>query len=294
MGGLDAEAPIRTVEAEINYLAPDSTINRRFVAPGVEVNTGTFVPHRVPIRDGRPLKGRIGLDTHGFVLADRPSAVGDFFDRAEVDRIYPGEVVESVRALTGASSVAPLGWVVRTSGDLSARRKEVGHPHGGMQPPASDAHVDMTPDRAERMARAIYEKSFPEGRGYSRFLASSLWRAFSEPPQDWPLAVCESNSVRADEGVPNTMFIVDELPKDLLGPMPDEDQVPAAAIFRYSPDHRWWYFSGMTREEVILVKFHDSDRSRPWRTPHTAFLDPSFADTRTRSSIEFRTVAFFE
>jgi len=28
--------------------------------------------------------------------------------------------------------------------------------------------------------------------------------------------------------------------------------------------------------------------------PHTAFHDPSFADAKQRSSIEFRTVAFFE
>ena len=68
----------------------------------------------------------------------------------------------------------------------------------------------------------------------------------------------------------------------------------AAAIFRYNPAHRWWYFSGMTRDEAMMVKFHDSDRSVAWRTPHTAFWDNSFQDRKVRASIEFRSYAFFE
>jgi hypothetical protein len=50
----------------------------------------------------------------------------------------------------------------------------------------------------------------------------------------------------------------------------------------------------MTRDEIILLKFHDSDRSVAWRTPHTAFWDTSFPDRKERSSIELRSVAFFE
>lgn len=30
------------------------------------------------------------------------------------------------------------------------------------------------------------------------------------------------------------------------------------------------------------------------RTPHTAFRDPSFSDAKSRSSIEFRTIAYFD
>jgi hypothetical protein len=298
MESLVTEPEVRTVDAAIRYVVPGSFINRRFVAPGVEHNTGRYETHRVTVRDGRDIKDRFTLDIHGFVLAERRSAVTDFFDRDQVDRVYPGEVVETVKALTGATRVAPLGWMVRTSGDLSKyQRQTVGYTHrGGVQPPAGEAHVDFTPQRAEAMARTIYEKTFPDGKGYSRFIASSLWRAFSEPPQDYPLAVCDARSVGADEGVPNALFIVDQLPdeKTMQGEMPNEDTVPAAAIFHYNASHRWWYFSHMTRDEVLLVKFHDSDAARALRSPHTAFRDPSFADAKPRSSIELRTVAFFE
>jgi len=42
------------IEAQLTYLAPGSFINRRFVAPGREVNTGEYRPYAVTIRDARP------------------------------------------------------------------------------------------------------------------------------------------------------------------------------------------------------------------------------------------------
>jgi len=286
------------VEATISYVAPGSLINRRFVAPGVERNTGKYETHRVSIRDGRAIKDHFNLDVHGFVLAERGSSIKDFFDKDEVNRIYPGEVEETVKALTGATRVVSRGWMVRTSGDLSKHQHQAaGYTHqGGVQPPASEAHVDFTPQWAEFVAPQIYAKAFPDGKGFSRFIASSLWRAFSEPPQDWPVALCDARSVATNEGVPNTMHIVDEIPDEqtMLAEMPSEQMPIAAAIFHHRPNHRWWYFSNMTREEVVLLKFHDSDRSKALRVPHTAFHDTTFPNAKPRHSIEVRTFAFFE
>ncbi len=288
---------IRSVQAEISYLAPGSHINRRFVAPGEEVNTGVYEKHRVTVRDGRSVKDRFTLDTHGFVLAEHESAVSDFFDSEQVDNIYPDEVTQVVRQLTGADHIALRGWMVRTSGDLSRQqRKIVGYTHqGGIQPPASDAHVDYMPDRAEAMAEHIYKGSFAGEKPYSRFIASSLWRTFSPPPQDWPLALCDGSTVSGNEGTPNALVIVDEIPdrETMLGELADEETAITAAVFQYNPDHRWWYFSDMNRDEVVLLKFHDSDQTSTRRVPHTAFHDPSFADAHTRESIEFRTFAYF-
>lgn len=293
----DVEAGVRSVEAEINYLLPGPDINRRFVSAGVEMNTGTYGPFKVIVRDGRAIKKHFTLDTHGFVLADNVSQVTDFYDKEQVDRLYPKEVEEGVKALTGATCVFPMGWMIRNSGDISGfKRPEGPYTHaGGVQPPAGEAHIDTEPSRADRNAQAIYEKFRPNGPGYKRFIYSSYWRTFSEPPQDCPLAVCDHRSVGDDEGVPNVLYIVDKIPEGeaMFAPMPDADR-PAAAIFKYNPNHRWWYFSSMTRDEVILLKFHDSDHSVAWRTPHTAFWDTSFPDRKVRESIECRSVAFFE
>jgi len=276
---------VEGVEATVDYLAPESRINRRYVAPGAELNTGRYVPHTVFVRNGRPVQGALGLDTHGFVLARQPSLVTNFKDKTEVDAVYSAEVERIVRALTGADLVALLGYVLRTSGTTSS----------DAQPPAREAHVDMTTDRAVRLAAALYEKSFAGRPGFSRFIASSLWRPFSQPPQDWPLAVCDGTSVGDGEGVPNVMVRVAELPDpdNIPAYCEGEDRLPAASVFHFSPTHRWWYFPDMTRDEVLVVKFHDSDHSRAWRTPHTAFRDPRVQNAAPRESIEFRTIAYF-
>jgi len=288
---------IRSVEADISFLAPGSFINRRFVAPGAEVNTGRYEAHRVTIRDGRAIKGRFSLHKQGFVLASKPSAIHDFHDSNEVDTVYPDECLRIVRELTGADLATGRGWMIRTSGDLSKRqRKVVDYRHqGGVQPPASEAHVDFSPDRAEIMAAQIYRDAFPDSPPYRRFIASSLWRCLSPGPQDWPLALCDGSTVGRDEGARNSLVVVDEIPDEatMLGEMADENAAITASIFHYNPDFRWWYFSNMTPDEVILLKFHDSDPSSVLRVPHTAFHDTSFADTKPRESIEFRSFAFF-
>jgi hypothetical protein len=101
--------------------------------------------------------------------------------------------------------------------------------------------------------------------------------------------------VGSEEGTPNTLVVVDEIPdfETMVGDWPAEKLGPSAAIFHFNPDHRWWYFSDMNRDEVILLKFHDSDRTVAWRVPHTAFFDPSFANARHRQSIEVRSIAYF-
>lgn len=285
------------IDTEINYLAPGSFINRRFVAPAREVNTGDYLSYKVRVHDARPQAGAFSLESHGFQLLAHRSAVRDFFDPAEVDAIYPAEVVAAIRRATGADVVAPMGWMVRTSGDIAAkaRKQEGTYRHsGGVQPPAGEAHVDCAPDRADRMAQAVYRQHFPDGPPYKRYLYTSFWRTFSPPPQDCPLALCDGMSVDDDEGTPNTMYVVDEIPSrdEMLRPDPNEDGMIAAAVFRHNPAHRWWYFSDMTRDEALLFKFHDSRRNKPWRVPHTAFF-AGLPGAHPRESIEFRSIAYF-
>ena len=294
----DEEDKVRSTRTMIRYLADGSYVNRRFVSPGEEYSTGLYEDHEVAIRDAREVRRRIGLDSHGFVLADHISGVADFRDKDEVEARYQDEACELVQWLTGASRVVARGWMVRTSGDLPPKpEKVVGYQHyGGVQPPAGEVHVDFTRETAHRVAERTYRDACPGGPGYSRFIATSLWRTFSPPPQDCPLALCDGRSLREDEGVRNTLHIVDELPsvEEMVRPMEGEDERIAASVFRYSPEHRWWYFSNMHRDEALLFKFFDSNHDVAWRCPHTAFWDASQPGARVRESIEFRSIAFFE
>jgi hypothetical protein len=295
----DIEDTAREAPALIRYLDEGEFVTRRYVSQGAEMNTGDYRDYPVVVRDGMPLREHFSLDVHGFRIAKHETAIADFHDKAAVDAAYQREVEALVARLTGADKVATQGWMIRTSGDLSSRAQEKveGYVHsGGIQPPAGEAHVDYNELTGKRAAARVYGQAFPDGPGYKRYICFSLWRTFSPGPQDWPLAVCDGRTVSDAETASNTLFVVDEFPVGdaLTAPVEGEDQMIAATIFRFRPEHRWWYFSNMAADDVLLFKFQDSDHSVTWRCPHTAFHDTSFPDAKVRESIEVRGVAFFE
>jgi hypothetical protein len=276
---------VTSVPGELHYLAPESTVLRRFTAPGASVNTGSYESHVVPIRNGRPVRDSFRLDTHGFELLPHPSAVADFTDKSEVDAVYIPEVVEFIKRHTGADAVVSRGAVLRRSAAPA---------ENASQPQAALVHIDYGPEGAAMTAARVYAEHFPNGPGYRRALATSLWRVFSPPPQDWPLALCDFRSVRDDEGLANQLYFVDELPKDpLTEPVDEAKMITSGSEFVYRPEHEWWYFPDMTRDEILFFVFNDSDHERAWRVVHTAFRDPSVETATPRHSIEVRSFAFF-
>ena len=272
------------VRSTIDYLVPTSRINRRFWAPGKEFNTGIYAPQDVIVRNAR-LAGPFTLDDHGLCLGHHHTDITDWEQNYGPDTPYAKEVCEIAKHLSGADFVMPMGGMLRNSRRTSAT----------VQPPAAEAHVDFTQRCAERIAGNLYKRANPQGPGFRRFIAFSLWRALSPSPQEMPLAVCEGRSVRDDEGTHNTKVDVNEIPAGdaLFAPIEGEENMSAATIFRHSPNHRWWYFPDMIPDEVIFIKFYDSDHRTAWRCPHTAFRDSSRPDAHERRSIEYRAIAYF-
>jgi hypothetical protein len=282
-GGLTE--PVTSVPGELQYLAPQSTILRRFTAPGASVNTGSYESHVVPIRNGRPVQNTFQLEVHGFELVRHRSAVADFSDDVELDAVYIPEVVEFVKRRSGADEVVSRGWV---------RRRSAAPAENASQPQAALVHIDYGPEGAAMTAARVYAEQFPNGPGYRRSLATSFWRVFSPPPQDWPLALCDFRSVGEGEGLPNQLYFVDRVPEDpLTEPVDESKMITSGSEFVYSPAHEWWYFPDMTRDEILFFVFNDSDHDRAWRVVHTAFRDPTVATAAPRHSIEVRTFAFF-
>src|SRR2546421_732930 len=62
----------------------------------------------------------------------------------------------------------------------------------------------------------------------------------------------------------------------------------------YNPRHRWYYFSEMQTDEVLLIRVHDSaNDGRARLSFHTSFENPLTPDAPPRESIEVRTLVFF-
>jgi hypothetical protein len=272
------------LRTELDYLDPRSTPGRLFIARGASLSTDGTEKHAVTIRNGRSVQDSFELDVHGFDVMDHPSAVEDFTAPAELESVYAPEVCRLVQEKLGADRVLSRGWELRRSIDPGEH---------GAQPPAGGVHVDYAPDHVPGMVARAYARHFPDGPGFRRAVVTSTWRVFSPPPQDWPLALCDFRTLAPEDGAPTTAYFVDALPEDPFGPVEHLKPVGSSWKVRHNPAHAWWYFPGMTRDEVLLIKLGDTDRTVAWASPHAAFPDPTAHGAAPRHSIEFRTFAYF-
>jgi hypothetical protein len=273
------------IEALIGYLSPQSRVNRFFWAPEGRLSTGIIAAERVTIRNARAAGQPFTLDRNGFTLARYPTVLTDIRDRAGIRAFYAREVEAIVKDLTGADLVVSMGAEMRSS-----------LPDGeAIHPPAARVHIDYDAKTARRVAERRYRRVQPEGPPPARFMLLSIWRCFSPPPQDWPIALCDYQSSNDDREVRVAKIDVERLPEGdaRFVPIDGEEELGASGLFIFNPAHRWYYYSDMTRDEIVAIKFHDSDDSRACRAPHSAFHDENRIGAFPRESIEFRVAAFF-
>ena len=75
MSVLTEGQPQLPIDADLSFITPRSKVNRRYVSPGKDVNTGVYETKKVKIHDARPIQSDCTLDNHGFQLIDSPSSV---------------------------------------------------------------------------------------------------------------------------------------------------------------------------------------------------------------------------
>lgn len=267
----------RIVEGEVNY-AIDHGGLIRFHAKNSALDTFTYDPHRMSMIDARTCAEAPSLDREGFALMHMPTAIDDFRDRARVEAEHPGEIVSFIRDLTKADAVVIAGPGALRFGERAARDDRAQNSRV-----ARLVHSDTSIDGSLAFERQY--NPHPE-RTLRRTAHHNIWRTFSPPPQDLPLAVCDFRSVRESD------LIIAQAAFDN-----DEGEVTwafEALLFAHNPAHRWHFFPDMSRDEVLVFKRYDSDRTQPWFVPHTAFEDPGApADAVPRASIEMRTISYW-
>jgi hypothetical protein len=67
----DSDGAVRTVEADFYYLAPMAEPPHSHTydpPPGVPRTNATYEPHRLPVRNARPIAVDVSLDREGFAL----------------------------------------------------------------------------------------------------------------------------------------------------------------------------------------------------------------------------------
>jgi hypothetical protein len=234
----------------------------------------------VTVSDMRAAGGGFSLDREGFTRADAPTTVRDFYDSGEVAGRYVTEARELVRILTGCTATALLNTpVVRVSGRLGSRP-------AGTTFTGDFAHADFSAPAAELMLRRTLPAGEAAERLRHRYSVFNVWRAFSGPPQDVPLALCDTRSV-----APQDKQYCDITMKMATGDVLTWENI----TYYHSEAHRWWYCPDMTRDEAYVFRSFDSATGHAEQVPHSAFVSESCpASAPPRASVEVRVFAFYE
>ena len=269
-----------SVIASLLYLGSSPDVPYSYVGrppPGMPSDGCEYVARPVVVHDARVLSGLLDLDRNGFELWYAPTSVHDFLDEEEVESRYVPELVSLV--LRGTAGVTAHVF------DTQLRRREFGRPpmtlggrSGPFAGPAGRVHVDYTEaSGAARFGKVLAGRPLPR-----RFAIVNVWRSIGAAPVlDTPLALCDARSVR---------------PEDLVATeLRYPDRTGEISMLRHRADHLWSYVSEMRRDEVLLFKQYDSDRSVARFVPHAAFDHPAMPpDAPPRQSIEARVLVTFQ
>jgi hypothetical protein len=284
------------VEADLNYVVDDGQPSIRYIDWPEEAHNAhlpTYEARRTRIWNGRTAGARyvarrsskdggrtepaaserFTLPTHGFRMVRHDTAVKDFYDEAEVLRVYYPEVEALILAESGARRVVVFDHTVRTADDGRHAerwiRQTVKSVHNDYTERSAPKRVrDILPDEADRLLQG-------------RFGIIQVWRSIAPRVESQPLAMCDGRSI------PEVGFIRNERRY--------RDRTAETYHIAYNPAHRWFYFPYMTRNEALVFKVFDSDASAGVRfTAHTSFDDPtSPPDAKIRESIEMRALVFY-
>ena len=265
------------IEGALNYIeeSTEKPVYYAYEPPaGTPRSTGKFVAHTVPIRNAREVVGDLSLDKQGFQLTHQETAVRDFYDQEEVKAVYYQEVEWILKEATGAEKVVIFDHQVRNA-ELAKRGEKNAREYGRA------VHNDYTAKSGPRRVRDHLPPAEAEQRLQNRFAEINVWRPIRGPIESTPLAVCDSSSIDPRDFVPSDLVY--------------RDKVGETYRFTYNPNHRWFYFPHLERNEVILLKCYDSkEDGRARFTAHSAFEDPtSAADAAPRESIEVRALVFW-
>ncbi|XDG03437.1 hypothetical protein ABKA04_003052 [Annulohypoxylon sp. FPYF3050] len=240
-------------------------------------------PRLVTISDIRGRESDYTLDRDAFqILRSVPPSSeeslptgSDFRDDESIKANYYPEVEQLLlSAIPGSTRIHIFDHTIRRA-DPSAHRKAV-----------LNVHIDQTGYSASKRVHRHMGADAP-ALLQGRYRIVNVWRTLNKNPvETMPLAFASSATLEDADVVP----VEHRYPEGYVG---------QTAAIAYNPAQRWYYLSGMTGDERLLLECYDSEGEKEGsgvaggRVPHTAFEDPrSRPDAEGRESIEVRALVF--
>ncbi|KAJ4392721.1 hypothetical protein N0V85_006864 [Neurospora sp. IMI 360204] len=285
--------PRGDVVAPLNFYAPPSDgstpLQNIDPPPGVPERNFSYETLPITIHDIRGLESSFTLDNDAFQILQGlpPSAEEDpaknggsnFTSDASISQLYYPEVTRLLLDNIPGSNKAIIF-------DHTIRRTTPSAPRG----PVQRVHIDQTAfSAAQRVRRHASSPEEAERLLQGRYRIVNVWRPLNKGPvESFPLAFASSQTVNDKEIVPVEHRYNNGYTGQTAGVRHDEGQ-------------KWYFLSGMTGDERILLECFDSwagkeeegKKVKGGRVPHTAFEDPrQRADAEGRESIEVRALVF--
>lgn len=263
------------VRAQIGYLNAEwkGRDERPKIVSGAARRANTSA-RDVQIHDARPLQadGSLDLDGMGFVLAHHRSAVTDFRDPDQIERIYIPEMSALLRTLTGADEIFAHAFAPLRSES----------PEKFLNAYSLYVHCDYADRLAGRITRKLLEahgSPLADAAEGWEFAWYNLWRPIEREVQRDPLTLIDASTLD---------------PADIVEYHPAEGEDGIASLPVFNEKQRAYYFPRMQTDEVAVFKQLDTRRDRAQVCPHTSFQDPdSPPDALARRSIELRLMCAF-
>lgn len=265
------------IEALLNYLI--DTGDKPASYGGVssfeadQKRKGKYQEYRMTVRDGRAIANQLSLEREGFIFVKHETKVKDFFDEEDVRSVYYPETEQLVKENSGAKRVLVFDHTLRSADSAMREAKQISGP-------VRNAHNDYTEWSGPQRVRDLLPNEAAELLK-RRFAVIQTWRPIRNPVEREALAIADARSIGTKELIPSSRVY--------------PDRVGEVYHCTFNPEHRWYYFPRMQRNEAMVFKCFDSmkDGRARW-TAHCAFDDPAGRpDAPPRESIEMRTLAFF-
>jgi hypothetical protein len=267
-------ASLPSFETQMNFRGPVAG-RARVDAPNWANTNMALKPYDLRIHDARPIADALSLDREGFTLVRHDCGITGAFDVDADGPGYHAEVARMLAGLTGASLVVPQGkGLIKRS--MAGTETETG--------PARWVHMDYTTAAAYKWVEWIEGWEGLSLRRYPRFAVYQTWRCLTPPPCDNTIAFCDASSL--DDG---DCIVFDAC---LREPYDEPGNSFESQFAMFNPAQRWYYFSDLTPDELIVFKGFDSDPARYAQPPHNS-ADLPDADAAPRVSVEARFFAFF-
>jgi len=250
--------------------------------------------HTLEVHDARLLPQDADIlqpSSTGFMVVPHVSSITDWSNEEVLASTYYDEVFAVLRELTGAEHVF-LGTphISRLEGSQNQASKPLYHLHNDYTGNIKEAYLcalsGEEPDQSwtmeEKLAmNFVNSLDVPaqmkavgltaERLAERRMIALNTWRNTSdEPLRSCPLAVADKRTIKSSDGCGGVVGRVGLLRRE---------------------GQQFYYYPGLTREELLVFIGYDSDAKEHAPCAHSAFDDANTpADASPRQSIELRCV----